>query len=72
MDSAYRLINLMAEVEEDLPPFRAVFSPYDNPNIFITEETKSKAVEAGESGECRSSRSPFLRANPWASCASRY
>jgi hypothetical protein len=37
----------MKEVGEDLPLFRAVFSPHDNPNVFLTAEMKRQAVEAG-------------------------
>jgi hypothetical protein len=42
----------MKEVEGDLPLFRAVFSPHDNPNIFLTEEMRSRAAEAGKLGKC--------------------
>jgi hypothetical protein len=29
----FQLIELLSEVEAELPPFRAVFSPHDNPNV---------------------------------------
>jgi hypothetical protein len=29
----FQLIELLREVEAELPPFRAVFSPHDNPNV---------------------------------------
>ncbi|KAG1724296.1 glycosyl transferase family 90-domain-containing protein [Suillus paluster] len=48
---ANQLIDLMAEVEDDLPMFRAVFSPHDNPNVFITHEMRKRAVEAGRTGD---------------------
>jgi hypothetical protein len=50
LDGAYRMVRLMKEVEEDLPLFRAVFSPHDNPNVFVTEEMRSRAVDAGKAG----------------------
>jgi len=50
LDGAYRMVGLMKEVEEDLPLFRAVFSPHDNPNVFVTEEMRSRAVDAGKAG----------------------
>ncbi|KAJ7851463.1 hypothetical protein B0H13DRAFT_2284546, partial [Mycena leptocephala] len=31
----FQIIELLKEVEADLPPFRAVFSPHDNPNLVI-------------------------------------
>ncbi|KAG1724298.1 glycosyl transferase family 90-domain-containing protein [Suillus paluster] len=48
---ANQLIDLLVEVEDDLPTFRAVFSPHDNPNVFITHDMRRRAVEAGERGE---------------------
>lgn len=48
---ANQLLELMKDVQADLPLFRAVFSPHDNPNVFITHETKKKAVEAGQKGK---------------------
>jgi hypothetical protein len=47
LDGACRLVDSMKEVGEDLPLFRAVFSPHDNPNVFLTAEMKRQAVEAG-------------------------
>jgi hypothetical protein len=47
LDGACRLVDSMKEVGEDLPLFRAVFSPHDNPNAFLTAEMKRQAVEAG-------------------------
>jgi hypothetical protein len=52
LDGAYQLVDLMKEVEEDLPLFRAVFGPHDNPNVFLTAEMKRRAVEAGNSHDC--------------------
>jgi hypothetical protein len=48
---ANQLLELMKGVQADLPLFRAVFSPHDNPNVFITHHMKKKVVEAGEKGK---------------------
>ena len=40
------------EVEDDLPLFEAAFGPHGNLNVFLTEEMRSRAVEAGKSGDC--------------------
>ncbi|OAX38104.1 hypothetical protein K503DRAFT_783152 [Rhizopogon vinicolor AM-OR11-026] len=39
------------EVKDDLPLFVVVFGPHGNPNVFLTEEMRSRAVEAGKSGD---------------------
>ena len=61
LDSAHRMVRLMKEVEEDLPLFRAVFGPHDNPNVFLTEEMRSKAVDAGKAGVRKFSHMSVLR-----------
>ncbi|KAG1741650.1 hypothetical protein EDB19DRAFT_704884 [Suillus lakei] len=48
---ARQILELMKDVEKDLPLFRAVFGPHDNPNVFLTHEMRNKAVEAGQKGE---------------------
>ena len=40
------------EVKDDLPLFVVVFDPHGNPNVFLTKEMRSRAVEAGKSGDC--------------------
>jgi hypothetical protein len=52
MACIYWLVDLMKEVEENLPLFRAVFSSHDNPNVVLTTEMKRQAVEAGKSHDC--------------------
>ncbi|KAG1844512.1 hypothetical protein DFJ58DRAFT_802581 [Suillus subalutaceus] len=48
---ANQLIELMEGIQDELPLFRAVFSPHDNPNVFVTHETRRKVVEAGQKGK---------------------
>ncbi|OJA10519.1 hypothetical protein AZE42_01722 [Rhizopogon vesiculosus] len=39
------------EAKDGLPLFVVVFGPHGNPNVFLTEEMRSRAVEAGKSGD---------------------
>ena len=47
-------INLLEEVEDWIPPFKALISPHDNPGILIDWEVKEKALEAARKGTCMS------------------
>ncbi|KAG2074475.1 hypothetical protein BDR04DRAFT_1093212 [Suillus decipiens] len=49
--AANQLLELMEDVQDELPLFRAVFSPHDSPNVFITNEMRTRYVEAGNRGE---------------------
>ena len=40
------------EVKDDSPLFVVVFGPHGNLNVFLTEEMRSRDVEAGKSGDC--------------------
>lgn len=40
------VLQLLEDVEEHLPPFRAVFSPHDNPSMLSDYGIKSMALEA--------------------------
>jgi hypothetical protein len=44
-------MDLMKGVQDELPLFRAVFSPHDNPNVFVTHDMRKKLVEAGQQGK---------------------
>ncbi|KAJ7474737.1 glycosyl transferase family 90-domain-containing protein [Mycena latifolia] len=48
---AFQIIDLLAEVEHDIPPFRAVFSPHDNPNLATDYELKKMALDAAAAGK---------------------
>ncbi|KAJ7080641.1 glycosyl transferase family 90-domain-containing protein [Mycena belliarum] len=47
---AFQIIDLLADVEHDIPPFRAVFSPHDNPNLATDYELKKLALDAAAAG----------------------
>ncbi|KAJ7347919.1 hypothetical protein DFH08DRAFT_698741, partial [Mycena albidolilacea] len=46
----FQLIELLREVEAELPPFRAVFSPHDNPNVGLDVSGFLQALEAARKG----------------------
>lgn len=49
---AYQIAELLKEVEGSIPPFRAVFSPHDSPNLSTDFELKQQALKAAEEGTC--------------------
>ncbi|KAF7368753.1 hypothetical protein MVEN_00200300 [Mycena venus] len=46
----FQIIELLKEVEAELPPFRAVFSPHDNPNLVVDWELRQQALDAAKAG----------------------
>ncbi|KAJ7035198.1 glycosyl transferase family 90-domain-containing protein [Mycena alexandri] len=46
----FQLIGLLSEVEGVLPPFRAVFSPHDNPNLVLDYQLRQQALDAAKAG----------------------
>ncbi|KAF9267963.1 hypothetical protein L218DRAFT_995514 [Marasmius fiardii PR-910] len=44
------IVDLLKEVEEHLPPFRATFSPHDGPNRLSDFEVRNAALEAANRG----------------------
>ncbi|KAG2123705.1 glycosyltransferase family 90 protein [Suillus cothurnatus] len=42
LTGAIQLMDLMKGVQDELPLFRAVFSPHDNPNVFVTHDMRKK------------------------------
>jgi hypothetical protein len=52
LNNAYQFINLLKPVQHFLPPFRAIFSPHDNPNLHTDWELKKSALDAAASGSC--------------------
>jgi len=46
------ILGLFSDIEEYLPPFRAVFSPHDNPSLFSDYGVKATALSAAQSGTC--------------------
>jgi hypothetical protein len=49
---AYEMIELLEDVDHLLPPFRAVFSPHDNPNLPTDYELKRQALRAARARTC--------------------
>ncbi|KAF9470694.1 hypothetical protein BDN70DRAFT_998858 [Pholiota conissans] len=68
---AYEMIELLEDVEHLLPPFRAVFSPHDNPNLPTDCELKRQALRAAQAGMYIDiNNPPEAKLNGWlASCS---
>ena len=49
---AFDIMELLEDVEQFIPPFRAVFSPHDNPNLHTDFELKSQALAHAAAGTC--------------------
>ncbi|KAH7890255.1 glycosyl transferase family 90-domain-containing protein [Phlebopus sp. FC_14] len=66
LTGAYQMIELLQDVEHLLPAFRAVFSPHDAPNIFLSHEMKSAALDAAASNaKMRLRNLPHTRLDGW-------
>ncbi|KAF7980094.1 hypothetical protein HWV62_39906 [Athelia sp. TMB] len=50
------MISTIRAVQQHIPPFRAVFSPHDNPNLLTDWEVKNMLIEAAAAG---TRESPF-------------
>jgi hypothetical protein len=48
---AWEIIEMLEDVEEFIPPFRAVFSPHDNPNLPFEYLLRTSAIEAAAKHE---------------------
>jgi hypothetical protein len=46
------ILDLLEPIDEYLPPFRAVFSPHDNPNLLSDYHVKKVTLEAAAAGKC--------------------
>ncbi|KAJ7653078.1 glycosyl transferase family 90-domain-containing protein [Mycena polygramma] len=53
-----QIIELMREVEKELPVFRAVFSPHDSPNMIFEHELRQDALAAAKKGTYIDSNRP--------------
>lgn len=59
-DQAWDFVDMLEQVQDFIPPFRAVFSPHDNPNLHTDWESKTLMVRAAAAGMCTScSPSPY-------------
>ena len=56
-----KIVALLGEVEQDLPPLRFTVSPLDNPNMFSNWEIKTMALEAAANGTSMFARFFALR-----------
>jgi hypothetical protein len=45
------LLDILKDVEHQLPPFRAVFSPHDNPVMFWDYDKKAALLTVSSSGD---------------------
>ncbi|KAJ7708327.1 glycosyl transferase family 90-domain-containing protein [Mycena rosella] len=62
---AFQVIDLLKEVERDIPPFRAVFSPHDNPNLVTDYELKKQALDAAAAGHYIDVTDPTPQKHGW-------
>ncbi|KAF9450836.1 glycosyltransferase family 90 protein [Macrolepiota fuliginosa MF-IS2] len=51
LNPGFEVIELLEDIQEYIPPFRAVFSPHDNPNLFTDWELRDMAVKAAAQGK---------------------
>lgn len=49
---ARETMDLLQDIAKFIPPFRAVFSPHDNPNLFTDWDLKTQALQAAAAGKC--------------------
>ncbi|KAG5645658.1 hypothetical protein DXG03_005495 [Asterophora parasitica] len=50
LGGARSIMEILRDVQDDLPPFRAVVSPHDSPTLFTDYEVKKTALEAADRG----------------------
>ncbi|KAJ7244376.1 glycosyl transferase family 90-domain-containing protein [Mycena haematopus] len=66
----FQIIDMLREVEDELPPFRAVFSPHDNPNLVMDHELRQLALDAAKKGTYIDPSHPPPQKHGWrAACA---
>jgi hypothetical protein len=46
------IVDLLSDIEDDLPPFRAVLSPHDAPNRLSDHFVRTAALKAARDGKC--------------------
>ncbi|KAF7316647.1 SPX domain-containing protein [Mycena chlorophos] len=64
---AFELMRLLEGVEHELPPFRAVFSPHDNPNLLTDWELRQQALDAAREGRYIDIARPPAEKHGWLS-----
>ncbi|KAG6820453.1 hypothetical protein H0H93_000207 [Arthromyces matolae] len=58
LGGAYEVMELLKDVEEHIPPFRAVFSPHDNPDLPTDWELKRMALDHAEAASTSPQATP--------------
>ena len=59
------ILDLLKPIEHLLPPFRAIFSPHDNPNLLTDYYVKKAFLDAAKEGKCKYLTAPdFLPTDP--------
>jgi hypothetical protein len=62
------VLRLFEDIEDFIPPFRAVFSPHDNPSMLSDYGVKSKALEAAASrSTLKQNELPLAQRSGWLS-----
>ncbi|EIN06948.1 hypothetical protein PUNSTDRAFT_104368 [Punctularia strigosozonata HHB-11173 SS5] len=51
LDGAFQMMEVLEPIEEFIPPFRAVFSPHDGPNLLSSWQMKEEARKAVAQGK---------------------
>jgi hypothetical protein len=46
------IVDLLRPVEDALPPYRAIFSPHDNPNLLSDYHVRKATLDAAAAGKC--------------------
>lgn len=46
-------LDMIRDVQDFIPAFRAVFSPHDNPNQMLDHDIKTMALKAAAEGTCQ-------------------
>ena len=49
------IVDLLSEIEDDLPPFRVVISPHDAPNRLTDFFVRTATLKAARGGQCKAS-----------------
>ena len=52
ISQAKEIMDVLKEVQDWIPPFRAVFNPHDNPNLFTDWELKKQYLDAAKAKTC--------------------
>ena len=50
---AKEIVDILREVQDWIPPFRAVFNPHDNPGLFTDWELKKQYLDAAKAKKCQ-------------------